>query len=439
MNLKGSDAFGFDGDGLCTASPTPCASPTANGPTGYEGPGTVLTPSGSSSGSVAFTGNLAPGGSRYFSLEQPGFSVTSVSLLANIELAVSPVTGTEGEALVNTPVASFTDAPSTAPPSAFSATIDWGDGTTSAGAIAQAAAGSPYTVSGSHTYGEENHYATKVTVTDTQLALNTATATGAATVGDAPITATGTTVAAQTTGTSFTAPVAAFTDGNAAAPLGDFTASVDWGDGTTSAGTITQPGGVGTTFSVAGTHSYASHGSYTVTVTVNDVGGSTTSVTDAVDVADAVTTCSGSGCAATITTPTQSVQLSSTSTTGTILTDLDPGGGGFSCGDPFRHAPQTTTVTDSGLGASITFTVTFANASVPGQWFTPFAVCYQAQTPFKDILGHTVTTGLLPLCAPPITHRPVVAPCVQSITELPLKLGKVVEKIVVPAGDPRYK
>jgi hypothetical protein len=32
----------------------------------------------------------------------------------------------------------------------------------------------------------------------------------------------------------------------------------------------------------------------------------------------------------------------------------------------------------------------------------------------------------------------LVAPCVQSITELPLFLGSVVEKMVLPAGDPRF-
>ncbi len=431
VSLTGSAVFGLDGDGLCTATPTPCPSRTAYGPTGYEGPGTVITPSGFSAGTVGFTGNLAPGASRYFSLEQPTYAVASVSLLPNVNLTASPVTGTEGAAFTG-PVATFTVPPSTAAPSAFSATINWGDGSTGSGSITQAASGGPYTVSGSHTYADEASFATSVTVTDNQLALNSATAAGTASIADAPITVTGTTVAPQTTGASFTVPVATFTDGNPTAPLSDFTASIDWGDGTTSGGSITSPG------TVSGTHAYTSHGTYSIKVTVNDVGGSTGSATDTVDVADLVTTCSGSGCSGSITTPTQSVQLSSPSTTGTIQTTLDQGTGGFTCGDSFRHAPQTTTVTDTGLGASITFTVTFANASVPGLWFVPFAVCYQSQTPFKDLFGHSVTTGLLPVCSLPFTHKPVVAPCVQSITELPFKLGNVVEKIVVPAGDPRY-
>lgn len=254
------------------------------------------------------------------------------------------------------------------------------------------------------------------------------------------ITASPATIAPQTTAVSFTAPVATFTDSYPAAPPGNFTATIAWGDGTTSAGAITQPGGTGTTFAVSGTHTYAAHGTYTVGVSVTSVAGGNASVSDSVSVADAVTTCTGSGCSGTVTTTQQSVGISSTSTSGTILTTVDPADqSGFSCGDPFRHAPQVTTVTDTGLDANILYTVTFKNKAAAGQWFVPFAVCYQAQTPFKDLYGHTVTTGLLPVCTLfPRPNKPLVAPCVQSISELPLFLGNVVEKIVVPPGDPRY-
>jgi hypothetical protein len=251
------------------------------------------------------------------------------------------------------------------------------------------------------------------------------------------ISATPATIAPQTTGQQFSATVATFTDSYPSAPLGNFSATINWGDSQTSAGTIT--GGPGGTFTVSGTHTYAAHGTYPVGVTVNSVAGGTASVSDSATVADAVTTCAGSGCSGTVTTPLQSIQISSPSTTGTILTTVDPSTGSFTCGDPFRHAPQVTTVTDTGLNANILYTVTFANKSAAGLWFVPFAVCYQAQTPFTDLFGKSVTTGLLPLCNPfPRPNRPVVAPCVQSISEQPLYLGNVVEKIVVPPGDPRY-
>ena len=249
------------------------------------------------------------------------------------------------------------------------------------------------------------------------------------------ITAAPATVAPQTTAQAFTAPVATFTDSYLGSP-GDFSASIDWGDSTTSTGTITQSG---STFTVNGTHTYAAHGTYAPTVTITSIAGTTASVSDSVVVADAVTNCAGSGCTGSVNTPQQNVGISSTSTSGSIQTNVDPANNSYSCGDPFRHAPQVTTVTDTGLNANIVYTVTFANKAAAGAWFVPFAVCYQSQTPFKDLSGHTVTTGLLPLCTLlPRPGRPLVAPCVQSITELPFYIGNVVEKIVLPAGDPRF-
>jgi hypothetical protein len=250
------------------------------------------------------------------------------------------------------------------------------------------------------------------------------------------ITASAATVSPQTTGKAFTAPVATFTDSYLGSPA-DFSASIAWGDGTApSTGTITQSG---STFTVSGTHTYGAHGTYAPSVTITSVAGTTASVSDSVVVADAVTTCAGSGCSGSVTTPQQTLGISSTSTAGSIQTDVDPANNSYSCGDSFRHAPQITTVTDTGLNANIVYTVTFANKAAAGSWFVPFAVCYQSQTAFKDLYGHTVTTGLLPLCTLlPRPGKPLVAPCVQSIFELPLYLGNVVEKVVLPAGDPRF-
>ena len=249
----------------------------------------------------------------------------------------------------------------------------------------------------------------------------------------APITLNPGALSPETTNAQFTVPVATFTSGDSGATADEFTALINWGDGSTSAGVI----GGASPFQVTGSHTYASHGSYTVSITVNGPNGATATVTEPVVVADAVATCSSNGCSGSITTPTQSEQFSSTSTTGSIQTDLDPKGG-FSCHDLFRHAPQVGTVTDTGLTANIVITDTFPNKSSSGSWLIPFAVCYQAQTPFKDLLGRKVTTGLLPPCPLGHSSRTLVAPCVQSITELPLYRGNVVETIVVPPGDPRH-
>jgi hypothetical protein len=56
----------------------------------------------------------------------------------------------------------------------------------------------------------------------------------------------------------------AFTD---AEPGDTHTATIDWGDGTSSAGTITESGGSGT---VGGSHAYSAPGTYTVAIAVTD-------------------------------------------------------------------------------------------------------------------------------------------------------------------------
>jgi PhoPQ-activated pathogenicity-related protein len=91
------------------------------------------------------------------------------------------------------------------------------------------------------------------------------------TVVDASITATGVKVVAIE-GSSFTAPVATFSDPNPGAAAGDFTASINWGDGQFSPGVVAASGTGG--FIVTGTHTYPLEGRYTIQVTVNDVGGS---------------------------------------------------------------------------------------------------------------------------------------------------------------------
>ena len=89
-------------------------------------------------------------------------------------------------------------------------------------------------------------------------------------VADAPLTlACGTpSVSLQ----AFSGTVAALHDGDPAAPLSDFTATVDWGDGSSSSGTVSGSSG---DYLVAGSHTYASTGYFPVKVHVDDVGGST--------------------------------------------------------------------------------------------------------------------------------------------------------------------
>jgi len=75
-------------------------------------------------------------------------------------------------------------------------------------------------------------------------------------------------------GSPFSGEVATFVDNSGnAEPVSNFTDNINWGDGTTSVGTITQPGGASTSYLVTGNHTYASGGSYSFTVTVTPSAG----------------------------------------------------------------------------------------------------------------------------------------------------------------------
>lgn len=99
-----TDIFGFDGDGLCNASPQPAGCPF--GPTGYEGPRTSFAPKTLFTGTVNFTGGLAPGASAYFSLEE---AVTTANLQVGPTDVCPPgltptIVGTNGpDTIVGTP------------------------------------------------------------------------------------------------------------------------------------------------------------------------------------------------------------------------------------------------------------------------------------------------------------------------------------------------
>jgi hypothetical protein len=176
-------------------------------------------------------------------------------------------TGTE-PATVSGTVATFTDPDPFATAGEYAATIDWGDGTaTTSGTISGTPAA--FTVGGSHTYADEGSQTITVTITDTDNTSNTQTVTDSVAVADAPITAA--CAAPATSLQTFSGTVASLVDGNPIAPASDFTATIDWGDGGTSAGTV---GGTGP-FTISGSHHYLTTGFFTVTTKVTDDGGST--------------------------------------------------------------------------------------------------------------------------------------------------------------------
>ena len=158
------------------------------------------------------------------------------------------------------------------PGSFASAAIDWGDG--SPITVVSVPVG---TVAASHIYLEDGYYPLTVVVDDVD---GTSSIAETVTVADAPLSVAPTTLKVVKK-TAFTATVATFTDANPQASASDFTASLDWGDGTVSAGTVSALAGGG--FAVGGSHQYEAKGSYPISVHVSD-GGS--SAADAVGSAD---------------------------------------------------------------------------------------------------------------------------------------------------------
>ena len=218
---------------------------------------------------------------------------TTSTTVADAPLTAGTVTvggGVEGTTPA-TLTATFSDANLGAPTSDFSGTINWSDGDTTNFTSGDVAAngGGAFTVNGSHLYAEEGP--DNVTVTINDKGGSSTTETTSTTVADAPLTALIMTVGGGVEGTTAATLSAAFTDANAVATGADFSGTIDWGDGsavtTFSSAAVTQPGGVGTPFTVNGSHLYAEDGSDNVTVTINDVGGSSTTETTSTTVADA--------------------------------------------------------------------------------------------------------------------------------------------------------
>ena len=88
-----------------------------------------------------------------------------------------------------------------------------------------------------------------------------------------------------TEGTAFSGAVATIRDTYAGDTASSITATIDWGDGTTSAGTVKGNGRGG--FDVVGTHTYVRSGTYTLRVGATRKGGGSASATGKVTMADA--------------------------------------------------------------------------------------------------------------------------------------------------------
>jgi hypothetical protein len=159
------------------------------------------------------------------------------------------------------------------PASAYTAYIFWGDGSSSFGQIALGTGGhANYTVTGTHFYSSPTDQPVSVVI-----AGNGAQGQGAETVilnpstGGTPAAAQGITVAGQTLVTQGSLAVSGSVATVHAPAAGTYTATIDWGDGTSSTGQVVAQGN--DTFTVTVSHTYAQPGGYLTNVQVSDTRG----------------------------------------------------------------------------------------------------------------------------------------------------------------------
>jgi hypothetical protein len=129
-------------------------------------------------------------------------------------------------------------------------------------------------VTGSHTYADEGSFALSTTVTRTADNTTVTLAGANATVAEADVLATSGTSGPFLTDGAVSGVLGNFTDSNPGTPLSDLTATINWGDGPTSPGTLSLSNGI---IAVSGAHTYSTDGAFQASVTLSDDGAGTAS------------------------------------------------------------------------------------------------------------------------------------------------------------------
>ncbi|MDR3632663.1 MAG: MBG domain-containing protein, partial [Isosphaeraceae bacterium] len=224
-----------------------------------------------------------------FGLGDPNYAIVYRAGRLTVTPRVLNVTSLTVPATEGTPfaglVATFSDE-SPAPVDRYSAEIHWGDGHVSPGTITYDPSRQIFNVVGTNTFGTAGSFAT-----DVQIDFDAAEAstTGTAIVTGAPLVVSVRNLPV-TTGVPFQGIVATFSDAGTPRDPSEYSATISWGDGQVSAGTIRRDDG---TLTVSGGNTFGAEGVYAARVVVLANGGGEGTASGLAVVTDAALTIEG--------------------------------------------------------------------------------------------------------------------------------------------------
>ena len=227
-------------------------------------------------------------------------------------------TATEGGSPLSQTVATFTDPAGAESLKNYSADIDWGDGASAtSGVIAVNAVTHVFTVSGLHAYTDEGTFAMHVTLHHGTA--NDVTVASTATVSDPSVIGVGGfTYKATEGGAPLSQTVATFTDPAGAESLKNYSADVNWGDGTSTTSGVISVNAVTHVFTVTGLHAYTDEGTFTMHVTLRHGTANDVTVASTATVSDPAVIGAGGF--------TYKATVGGASTSQTVATFTDPAG-----------------------------------------------------------------------------------------------------------------
>ena len=199
----------------------------------------------------------------------------SASAVVAVQSAI-PFSGVEGKEITNQRVVNFDDAGDATgrcTVANYTLQADWGDGTTGPLEIDKPIKIDPgavpgtctYSARGTHTYTRAGVYDVRAAICPAGGTCSTTPVPGTATIREADFRGAAQAITA-TAGTPFSGQVAELKDDNPLSQSGDFTATIDWGDGTP-ASAAALAGNAGS-FTIDGGHTYAAPGGYRIAVSV---------------------------------------------------------------------------------------------------------------------------------------------------------------------------